>query len=297
MKTGSLQLARMIATGRQALGIETTTSSEVIRLIVEDYNRLSVGNFSKSLDALDDFTIKKDGAKKTKVIAPEMSLVKAAIELDGPVGRTKKAKLKADFAGVKMDRDARKIYNELLGGAAPPPPPWDPGDHPIVALYSVAIRDAIENGDRVLFYVSHDRHFTATATATSSYVETEDSVWEKEGSAEWPYQIKIKPEIVLDDHQYMDANMIAPRLDYVKRWPPENWYMAFQGNLHLLPKSDFLLIEEEMKKLKFGKDHKRGTLAPPQDAPRRRRKRGPARLGVVQTPANAEPNPISTAPA
>ena len=27
----------------------------------------------------------------------------------------------------------------------------------------------------------------------------------------------------------MDANLIAPRLEYVKRWAPEDWYMAFQG--------------------------------------------------------------------
>ena len=143
----------------------------------------------------------------------------------------------------------------------------------------------IENGDRVLFYVSGDRRFTATATATSSYFEDNNLIWENEGAANWPYQFNIKPEVVLDDHQYIDANLLAPRLDYVKRWPPENWYMAFQGNLHLLPKNDFLLIEEEMKKLKYGKDHQRGTLAPPQGTNRRRRRRGPGkpRDGAPQT--------------
>ena len=65
--------------------------------------------------------------------------------------------------------------------------------------------------------------------------------------------------------------MLAPRLEYVKRWPPENWYMAFQGNLHLLPKSDFLLIEEEMKKLRFGKGYKPALLAPPPDGSRRKK--------------------------
>ena len=155
--------------------------------------------------------------------------------------------------------------------------------------------ERIENGDRVLFYVSFDRRFTATATATSSYYEDEEPVWEKEGRAEWPYQFKIKPEVILDEHQYIDANLLAPRLDYVKRWPPENWYMAFQGNLHLLPKNDFLLIEEEMKKLKFGKDYKWGTLGPPQAAPRRRRKRGPARTDSGQGQANSGPNQNPTA--
>ena len=104
-------------------------------------------------------------------------------------------------------------------------------------------------GDRVLFYVSGVRRFTATATVTSSYFQEETPIWDPEGCASWPYRIQIKPEIALEDAQYMDANMLAPRLEYVKRWPPENWYMACQGNLHLLPKSDFILIEEEMKKL------------------------------------------------
>ena len=135
----------------------------------------------------------------------------------------------------------------------------------------------IEPGDRVLFYVSGMRRFTATATATSSYFEEDSPVWKKEGDAGWPYRIKIKPEVVLEDHQYIDANLLAPRLDYVRRWPPENWYMAFQGNLHLLPKNDFQLIEDEMKKLKFGREQGLRASIQFQAAPRRRKKRGPAR--------------------
>lgn len=126
-------------------------------------------------------------------------------------------------------------------------------------------------GDRVLFYVSGIRRFTATATVTSSYFQEETAIWDHEGGASWPYRIQIKPEIALEDAQYIDANMLAPRLEYVKRWPPENWYMAFQGNLHLLPKSDFLLIEEEMKKLRFGKDYQPAQLAPPPDGSRRKK--------------------------
>lgn len=126
-------------------------------------------------------------------------------------------------------------------------------------------------GDRVLFYVSGIRRFTATATVTSSYFQEETPIWDPEGCASWPYRIQIKPEIALEDAQYIDAHMLAPRLEYVKRWPPENWYMAFQGNLHLLPKSDFLLIEEEMKKLRFGKNYTPARLAPPPDGSRRKK--------------------------
>ena len=129
----------------------------------------------------------------------------------------------------------------------------------------------ISDGDRILMYITHIRRFVATATATSDYFEAEDTIWQKEGKAGFPYRVNIRPEIVLKDEQFMDANLIAPRLEYVKRWAPEDWYMAFQGNLHLLPKSDFLLIEEEMKKLHLGKDYQPTPVVPTRTQQRRRR--------------------------
>lgn len=132
----------------------------------------------------------------------------------------------------------------------------------------------IEPGDRILFYVMGIRCFTATATAQSSYVEDkEQPAWKNEGRTGWPYRIQINPSVVLDESRYIDANLLAHRLDYVRRWPPENWYMAFQGNLHLLPKNDFYLIEGEMKKLKYGRDYVRTEEEPVEAAPRKQKSR------------------------
>lgn len=109
----------------------------------------------------------------------------------------------------------------------------------------------VEPGDRILFYVGGVRFFGATATVTSKYFEDSTPTWRKEGSSDWKYRVQIKPAIVLDEEQQIDAKQLAPRLDYVRRWAPEDWYMAFaQSNLHLLPKKDFLLVEEEMRKLR-----------------------------------------------
>jgi len=47
----------------------------------------------------------------------------------------------------------------------------------------------------------------------------------------------------------MDAREISPRMEYVKKWTPEWWPLAFIGDLHLIPRKDFSLIEDEMKKL------------------------------------------------
>lgn len=115
----------------------------------------------------------------------------------------------------------------------------------------------IEPGDRVLYYVGGAKAFPATATVTSRYFEYNSPVWKNEGSSKWAYSVRIKPEVILDEAEYIDARQLAPRLDYVRRWAPESWYLAFaQGNLHLLPKKDFLLVEQEMRKLR-AKGHRR----------------------------------------
>ena len=109
----------------------------------------------------------------------------------------------------------------------------------------------IEPGDRILYYVGTDRIFAATATVTSRYSEDRSQTWKKEGVSEWAFKVHIKPEIVLNDRELIDARQLAPRLDYVRRWSPEDWYIAFaQTNLHLLPKKDFILVEWEMQRLK-----------------------------------------------
>ncbi len=112
----------------------------------------------------------------------------------------------------------------------------------------------VEPGDRVIYYVTGTRVFTATATVTQGYEEVGSSPWIREGKAAWPYRIGIKPDVVLENDQFIDAGLIAYRLEYVRKWAPEDWYMAFQGNLHLLSKSDFFLLEGEMLKLRDGRE-------------------------------------------
>ena len=112
----------------------------------------------------------------------------------------------------------------------------------------------VEPGDRIIYYVSGERVFTATATVTKGYEEVKSTPWVREGKTAWPYRIEIKPDVVLNEEQYIDAGLIAYRLEYLRKWPPEDWHLAFQGNLHLLSKGDFFLLESEMLKLRDGRD-------------------------------------------
>jgi hypothetical protein len=36
---------------------------------------------------------------------------------------------------------------------------------------------------------------------------------------------------------------------YLKRWAPEQWFLALQGDVHLLSSQDFLLVEREMQRI------------------------------------------------
>ncbi len=112
----------------------------------------------------------------------------------------------------------------------------------------------VEPGDRVIYYVTGIRAFTATATVTKPYEEVGSSPWVKEGKTTWPYRIGITPDVVLESAQYINAGDLAFRLEYIRKWPPEDWHLAFHGNLHLLSKSDFFLLECEMLKLRDGRE-------------------------------------------
>ncbi len=107
----------------------------------------------------------------------------------------------------------------------------------------------MEVGDRVLFYVSERMVFAATASIASTYFEDDTPTWPAVDPDErFAWRVKLKPEVVLDRAHMVDARLIAPRMEYVKKWAPEQWPLAFQGLLHLIPKADFYLLEEEMRR-------------------------------------------------
>ena len=108
----------------------------------------------------------------------------------------------------------------------------------------------MEPDDRVLYYVSDLRKWTATASIASRYFEDREPIWKVDDRREpFPYRVKLSPAIVLDEADYIDALLLAPSLEYLKKWPPEKWPLAFFETLHLLPQKDFRLIEGEMKRI------------------------------------------------
>lgn len=101
-------------------------------------------------------------------------------------------------------------------------------------------------GDRILFYLTGIQRFGGTAIVTDTYYEDRaEPIWQSKKAGEYPYpwRFAIQPELILDASQFVRAEALLPELEWVKKWPPANWQLAFQGNVHVLSDTDFLTIE------------------------------------------------------
>ena len=107
--------------------------------------------------------------------------------------------------------------------------------------------EKMQPGDKILYYLTGVQQFGGTATITSPYVEDHSPIWNsKKKGEDYPLRVQIKPDLILDPNQFIDAKDIVPQMEYVKRWPAEHWHLAFQGNVHLLSEGDFRLIEGQL---------------------------------------------------
>ena len=109
---------------------------------------------------------------------------------------------------------------------------------------------SMHSGDRILYYVTGRMAFSATATVTSPMYEDHTPIWRTDRREEdYPWRVHIRLDHRLEETDWVLAKHIAYRLEYVKKWPPEHWSLAFQGHLHQLPRADFGLLEDEILRL------------------------------------------------
>ena len=101
-------------------------------------------------------------------------------------------------------------------------------------------------GDKIAYYVTGRKAFAGTATIESPYFESHERIWTsgdpKKAAEDYPFRVRISPDLVLDDTDFVEAEGIARRMAYTKRWPEKNWTLAFQGNVHEIDAVDFDLI-------------------------------------------------------
>lgn len=111
--------------------------------------------------------------------------------------------------------------------------------------------EAVEVGDKVIFYMTKIGCFGATAEVTSRYYEEGKKIWSSDKTSEtYPFRFSIKPEVILNKDEFVKSDEVGERLEYVKKWPKEHWKLAFQGNVHRLPEVDYRLIKNALEESK-----------------------------------------------
>lgn len=103
----------------------------------------------------------------------------------------------------------------------------------------------VRPGDTVFYYLTKVKSIGGEAVVTGEMYEDREPIWESNKPDEvypWRFPVTIKKARNKDD--YLPVESFIQQLEYAKRWPAENWTLAFQGNVHKLSDDDYQLIHD-----------------------------------------------------
>src|SRR4051794_10661271 len=101
-----------------------------------------------------------------------------------------------------------------------------------------------EPGDEVFFYVTGVQAFGGLARVTSEMFEDRQRIWPDKTSGGhkhrrrkpeiYPWRVEAEPVIVLPEDEFVPAERLVTELEHVRKWPPDHWHLAFQGQLRTI---------------------------------------------------------------
>lgn len=99
-------------------------------------------------------------------------------------------------------------------------------------------------GDRIVYYITGEAAFAATARVASECFEDRTRIWTAPGKPDedYPWRVKLCDVICPPAAARVPARELKDRLEFVRKWPPEHWRLAFQGHVHALGDRDARLI-------------------------------------------------------
>lgn len=114
--------------------------------------------------------------------------------------------------------------------------------------------ERVRPGDRILFYLTALKVFGGVCRVSGAPFESHELVWTSEGkpAEDYPWRFPTVPVVTLDAGLFVPAEPLAREMSYARRWPAENWTLAFQGNVHELPDADADLVESAIRRAAAG---------------------------------------------
>ena len=114
------------------------------------------------------------------------------------------------------------------------------------------VLERMRPGDGLVYYLSGVQAFGGTVTIESEGFEDHEVIWQSKPGEDYPYRVKISPDVVLDEEQWVPSEVVAPGLAYVQKWPAEHWKLAFQGNLRQIPDEDYAALRQAIAAARKG---------------------------------------------
>jgi predicted RNA-binding protein len=111
--------------------------------------------------------------------------------------------------------------------------------------------ERMQPGDKIVYYITGRKAFAGVSTIESPYYEDHERIWTsgdpKKAAEDYPYRVRISPDLILPLERAIDAEPVARQMAYVAKWPANNWTLAFQGNVHEIGADDYVLIREAIE--------------------------------------------------
>ena len=110
--------------------------------------------------------------------------------------------------------------------------------------------ERVRPDDRVFLYVTGVKALGGVLRVTGEPFESHEVIWTSEGkpAEDYPWRFPTEPVAVLPSDAFVPAEPLAREMEYTKRWPAENWTLAFQGNVHELSDSDADLLGSAIRR-------------------------------------------------
>jgi hypothetical protein len=107
----------------------------------------------------------------------------------------------------------------------------------------------IERDDRIVLYLTRVMRFAASIRVTGDLYEDREKIWPgKPGKADaYPWRFATEPELVLPEADWLEAESVKDALEHIRKWPPEHWKLAFQGQLRTVSEADAKLLGERLR--------------------------------------------------
>ena len=108
--------------------------------------------------------------------------------------------------------------------------------------------EEFEPGDEIFFYVTGVQAFGGVARVKSEMFEDRTRIWPgKKGKPEiYPWRVDAEPVLVLPEDQFVPAEELVTELEHVRKWPPDHWHLAFQGQLRNIGEADADLLRARL---------------------------------------------------